>query len=66
MLFLKNFFFTHGPVEYNYFFQNRSIWTRDETLTGTITKSQTGPGINGNEEILYTSQISRTGALDAV
>ena len=30
------------------------------TLPGTTTWSQCGPGSNGNEEVLHTSQISRT------
>ena len=34
----------------------------DETLTGTTIPSQGGPGSNGNEGILLTSQSSRTGA----
>ena len=32
------------------------------TLTDTTNPVQIGHEINGNEEVLYTSQISRTGA----
>ena len=31
---------------------NSSVWPIDGTLTGTITPSQSGPGSNGNEELL--------------
>ena len=34
----------------------------DGTLTDTTTLSQSGPGSNGNEDILHTPQIFRTGA----
>ena len=34
----------------------------DEILTGTTKFSQSGPGSNGNERILHTPQISKTGA----
>ena len=30
-------------------------------LTNTTTLNQSGPGINGNEGVLYTPQISKTG-----
>ena len=33
------------------------------TLSGTTTPGQSGPGSNGNEEVFYTSQISRTRTL---
>ena len=32
------------------------------TLTGTTTPSQSGAESNGNERVLYTLQISKTGA----
>ena len=32
------------------------------TLTGTIIPGQSGAGSDGNEEVLYSSYISRTGA----
>ena len=35
----------------------------DRTLTGTTTLSQSEPGSNDNERVLYTPYISRTGAL---
>ena len=38
--------------------KNKSIWTIDGTLTDTITLSQSGPGTNGNEEVLDFPQIS--------
>ena len=50
------------PIEYELFL-NRSIWYTDETLTGTNTPCQSGPGSNGNEGILYTLLISTTGVL---
>ena len=42
---------------------NRSIWSRDGTLIGTTTLDQSGPESNGNEGVLYTPQITWTGAL---
>ena len=33
------------------------------TFTGTTTLSQSGPGSNGNEGVLHTSQIFRTRTL---
>ena len=40
----------------------------DTFLAGTTTTRLSGPWINGNEKVLYTSQIYRTGYLppDAV
>ena len=46
------------PIEYKSFF-NKSIWPIDETLTGTTTPGQGGPGSNGNKEVLHTPQISK-------
>ena len=48
-------------------FQNRkwlnsSIWPWDETLAGTSTPDQNGPGSNGNETVLHVPLSSRTGA----
>ena len=37
---------------------NNSIWAIDGTLTGTTTSGKSRPKSNGNEEILYMSQIS--------
>ena len=39
---------------------NISIWSIDGTLTGTTTPGQSKPGSNGNEEVLYIPQSSRT------
>ena len=33
---------------------HRSIWTKDGTLIGVTTLSQSGPGNNGNENLLHT------------
>ena len=41
---------------YNY------IWAIDRTLTSTTIPAQSGLGSNGNEDILYIPQSSRTGA----
>ena len=41
-------------------FLNKSIWTLNEVITGTTTPGQGEPGSNGNENVLYTPQISRT------
>ena len=38
------------------------ILSMDGTLTGTTTPDQSGSGSNGNDRVLHTSQISRTGA----
>ena len=38
-------------------FLNKFIWPTDKTLTGTTTSSQSGPGSNGNEEVLHNPQI---------
>ena len=48
-------------VEYKWFF-DRSIWPTDGILAGTTTLNQSWLGSNGNEGVLYTLQISRTGA----
>ena len=42
------------PIKYESFL-NRSIWPIDKTLKGSPTPGQSGPGSNGNEEVLYTS-----------
>ena len=34
----------------------------DRTLSGVTTPSKNGPGSNGNEEVLYIPQDSKTGA----
>ena len=39
-----------------------SFHAEDGTLSGTFTIGQSGTGNNGNEVILHTLQISRTGA----
>ena len=38
-----------------------SIWPIDETQTGTTTLGHSRPGSHGNEGVLYTCKISRTG-----
>ena len=40
---------------------NRSIWPIQGTLTSTNVPGQSGPGSNGNEEVIHTSEIPRTG-----
>ena len=37
---------------------NNSIWPPDKTLSGATTPGQSGPGSNGNEEVLYIPQSS--------
>ena len=54
------FFFAYSPIEYKYFL-NRSIWPLDNTQTGINTPGQSGPWSNGDEWVLHTPQISRTG-----
>ena len=48
-------------MEYELFL-NSSILPIVGDLTGTTTLDQSGPGSNGNEGVLQTSQISRTEA----
>ena len=38
------------------------MWPRDGILTGRTSPRKSEPGSNGNEEVIYTLQISRTGA----
>ena len=38
--------------------QNSSIWLIDRTHSGTTTPGQSGPGSDGNEEVLYIPQRS--------
>ena len=38
---------------------NRSIWSIDGTLTGTITLGQNGPKSNGNNEVLHSLQTPK-------
>ena len=40
---------------------NSSVWFIDETLTGSTTRCQSGPGRIGNKGILHIPQNSRTG-----
>ena len=60
LLFLS--FFACGPIKYKWF-ANWSIWPIDNTLTGIITLGYSWPKSIGNEGILYTPQISKTGSL---
>ena len=41
---------------------NSSIWPIDKTLSGATTLGYSGPGSNGNEEVLHIPQSSKTGA----
>ena len=43
-------------------FLNRFSWLIDGTLTGTTTVSQSGPGSNGNVELLHIFPINRNEA----
>ena len=45
----------HIPISY---FSSRSIGTINETLAGTTTSGQSGPGSNGNEVVTLHSQYS--------
>ena len=40
---------------------NYSIWLIDRTLSGAATSDQSGPGRDGNENVLHIPQSSRTG-----
>ena len=46
--------------------RNRSIWSIDEILLGTDNISPSGPGSNGNEGVLHTSQSLRTEASTSI
>ena len=61
VLFLK-IYFTHGSIEYE-LFKKKSIWPIDESLIGTTTTGQSGPGSNGNEVVLYIPQVFKTRTL---
>ena len=39
--------------------QTKFIWSIDRTLSGASTRSQNGPGSNGNEVLLCITQISK-------
>ena len=60
MFFLSCFFFFHGPIESEYFF-NRSISPIDGTLPGTLTPGRSEPGSNDNEGIFQTPQSYLSG-----
>ena len=47
-------------------FLNRSILPVDGSIISTTTPSQSGPGINGNEGVLHTPEISTSGASSSV
>ena len=55
------FYFAPGLIEYEWFL-NRSIWSIDETLTGTDIPHQKRFESKGNEGMLNTSQNYRPGA----
>ena len=44
------------PIKYKKF-SNRSIWTTDEALTGTITPGQSGPVSDCNEGVFHIPQF---------
>ena len=48
------------PMKYKWF-SKRSIRPIDGTLIGTTPPDQSGPGSNGNEGVIHTLQIYRTG-----
>ena len=55
-LFLKALFcFCYGMLSKK-IFSNGSIWSTDETRTGSTTTGQSGPGSNVNKEILPLSK----------
>ena len=41
---------------------NSSMWPIDRTWSGATTPGQSGPGSNGNEEVLHIPQSSKTRA----
>ena len=47
------YLFAHSPKKYEWF-SNRSIWFIDGIITGSTTLCWSGPGSNGNEEVLNT------------
>ena len=62
LVILRRFFFAFTPIEYEVFFK-RSIWAIDRILTGTITSGVSGPGSNGNEEVLHNPWSSKNWTL---
>ena len=63
VVFFWRFFLAYSPME-NKWFLNRSTWPIDGNLTVTSTPGKS----NGNERLLHTPQITKTGVLpsDAV
>ena len=45
-------------IQFNISTKFSSIWPIDRTLSGTTTPGQSGPGSDGNEEVLRISQSS--------
>ena len=45
-------------VQFSITTQFSSIWPIDRTLSGAITPGQSGPGSDGNEEVLHILEIS--------
>ena len=43
-----------------------SIWLIDRTLSGATTPDQSGPAIDGNEGVLYSSRITATSPSDCL
>ena len=66
LLFNNDYLSAHSymasTISYLRQFSNGSIWSKKGNLTHTTTWSQSGPGCNGNEGVLYTSQSSTTGS----
>ena len=49
-------------IQFSISMQFSSIWPIDRTLSGATNPGRCQPGSNGNEEVLYILQSSRTGA----
>ena len=45
--------FLNGPIKHEWI-SNICIWLIDGILTGSTNPGQSGPGSNGNEEVLHT------------
>ena len=57
----SEFFFARVSIKCKWFL-NKPIWPIEGTLIGITTLGQSGTGSNGYEQVLHTSQISRSGA----
>ena len=54
------------PLQKKKKYFDRYILPIDGTLTGTITPGPSEPGINGNEEVLYTPNKFQKGSLTTI